>query len=392
MIGNTASPAKSGERTLSSPPARRSGASLFVLLGLGLLGSWIASCKDEESGRVCVPNEARQCAGAGRCVGFHACLADGSGYGECDCSGPPRPMTTDPNPADTISPLVGRKCQTAENCGEGLRCFTAASNDMFGGGPANGYCSAQCTSNAECAEIDPASECVVAEGAQGVCMRTCFSLPGLFDPLDPVLPPLGENKCLTRPDLVCLSEVAQGVAMFTGSRQPGWCFPQCGSDEECPNRRCDLARGVCVDTPATGLELGARCTSGAECAGGICVAVNAEGTEAFCSAPCVLGQPVGCGYGPSAQVREGGCLGPRFGGFTADEGIGDSGFCAELCDVDADCVQAASRGWICNVSSVNQRRFGRAGICGSPPPGDAGTGTDSDAGDAAAPLDASTGG
>jgi hypothetical protein len=222
-------------------------------------------------------------------------------------------------------------------------------------------------------------------------MRTCFSLPGVFDPSNPLTPPLSENKCLTRPDLVCMSEVALGTAMFTGSRQPGWCFPQCGSDEECPNRRCDLFRGVCVDTPATGLELGARCTASAECSGGICVG-GAASTEAFCSAPCVLGQPVGCGYGLSAEVREGGCLGPRFGGFTSDEGIGDTGFCAELCDVDADCVQAASRGWICNVNTINQRRFGRAGVCGPPPPGDAGTGAVTDAGDAAAPLDASTGG
>lgn len=391
MIGNTASPAKASEGTFS-PPARRSSASLFVLFGLSLLGSWIASCKDDESGRACVPGERRQCAGAERCVGLHECLPDGSGYGECDCSGPPRQVTMDPPPEDTLTALVGRKCQTDAACGEGLRCFTAGSNDMFGGGPAGGYCSATCTSNAQCTAIDPEAECLSIPGLQSVCMRTCFSLPGNFDPSNPVQPPLAENKCLTRPDLACMSEAALGTTMFTGSRQLGWCFPQCGSDEECPGRRCDLFRGVCVDTPATGAALGEACTAGTQCAGGICVAANAGGTEAFCSAPCVLGQPIGCGYGLSAEVREGGCLGPRVNGFTSEEGIGDSGFCAELCDVDADCVQAASRGWVCNVSTINQRRFGRAGVCGSPPPGDAGTGAVTDAGDAAAPLDASTGG
>jgi hypothetical protein len=146
MIGNTASPAKSGESKLSPLPARRRTASFFVLFGLGLLGSWIASCKDDDNSRVCVPGEARQCAGAGRCVGSHACLPDGSGYGECDCSGPPRQSTTD-TPVDGIAARVGRNCTADENCGEGLRCYTAASNDVFGGGPAGGYCSSACTSN-----------------------------------------------------------------------------------------------------------------------------------------------------------------------------------------------------------------------------------------------------
>jgi hypothetical protein len=220
-------------------------------------------------------------------------------------------------------------------------------------------------------------------------MRTCFSSPGSLTAAGAqARASLAENKCLNRPDLVCLSEAALGLAMFSGSRQSGWCFPQCGSNEECPGRRCDLSRGVCVDTPAAGLELGARCASAQDCTGGLCIAADAAGAESFCSAPCVLGQPVGCGYGPTAAVREAGCLGPRFGGFLSDEGIGDSGFCAELCDVDADCVQAASRGWTCTLSDGARERFRRGGICGPPRSSDAGT----DAGDAATPLDASSGG
>ncbi|MEY4551029.1 MAG: hypothetical protein RL685_7224 [Pseudomonadota bacterium] len=390
MIRNKAPLAKSSGGTFSSLPARRSTASLFALFGLGLLGSWIASCKDDDSQRACIPGETRQCAGAGRCVGTQACLADGSDYAACDCSGPPRQGTMEPEPGEVVTALVGRRCVTDTNCGEGLSCYTDASNALLGGGAAGGYCTVACTGDTACAAIDPDSRCSAeVTGSPGVCMRTCFSSPGSLTAAGAqARASLAENKCLNRPDLVCLSEAALGLAMFSGSRQSGWCFPQCGSNEECPGRRCDLSRGVCVDTPAAGLELGARCASAQDCTGGLCIAADAAGAESFCSAPCVLGQPVGCGYGPTAAVREAGCLGPRFGGFLSDEGIGDSGFCAELCDVDADCVQAASRGWTCTLSDGARERFRRGGICGPPRSSDAGT----DAGDAATPLDASSGG
>jgi hypothetical protein len=175
--------------------------------------------------------------------------------------------------------------------------------------------------------------------------------------------------------LVCNSEVALGLATFSGSRQPGWCFPQCGSNEDCPGRLCDLARGVCTDTPAPGLPIGAHCDNRDECAGGLCVATGPN--DQFCSAPCVVGQPVGCGYGLTANPRNAACLGPRFAGFLSSEGAWDTGVCAELCAVDSDCEQAAG-GWVCRLSDGAVERFGRPGICGAPTPPDAGA----DGGDA----------
>ncbi|HEU4580488.1 MAG TPA: hypothetical protein VFS67_19665 [Polyangiaceae bacterium] len=330
-------------------------------MGLSFTAAWVASCNDDSNDRVCVAGTTRLCADQGRCQGTQICLADGSGYGECDCTGPLRQpsMETSDKP---ITPLVGRRCSADADCGEGLQCFTDKSNAMFGGGPAGGYCSLPCTGNEVCSAVDPDSECLGLTATQSVCLRTCRNQ----DPRS-----LAENKCLTRPDVVCMSEVALGEADFTGARQPGWCFPQCGSDEDCPGRVCDLQRGVCVDARPAGLSIGEACTGGTQCAGGICVAASA--TEAFCSAPCVFGQPVGCGYGPSATQRDAGCLGPRFGGFLSSEGIGDSGFCAELCDVDTDCAQA-SNGWVCNLSDGVRERFGRGGTCFPPGATDAGVG------------------
>jgi hypothetical protein len=217
--------------------------------------------------------------------------------------------------------------------------------------------------------VDGNSQCVVSgEGQPGLCLRTCLSQ----DPAS-----IGENKCLGRRDLVCASEAYLGLADFTGSRQVGWCYPQCGSDEDCGGRSCDLARGVCVDTPNPGLPLGDPCTMNTECAGNLCVGFAVG--QAFCSAPCVFGERVGCGYGlaPPNGVRGAGCLAPQIRGFVADEGLHDMGFCVQLCSETADCTQAAG-GWICDESPEIVQRFNRPGVCDVPTPEDGGA----DGGDA----------
>jgi hypothetical protein len=349
----------------------------LAFLWLCFVGSWIVSCKDEPAARVCVPGETRLCADVGRCQGSEACLADGSGYGACDCSGPLRQATTDNDDAENPTPYVGRACTADAQCGAGLRCFTPQGNDMFGGGAPGGYCSIECQGNTQCSDIDPQSQCVGAPNAGGsVCLRTCRSQ----DPTS-----AAENKCLGRHDLVCNSEVALGVATFSGSRQPGWCFPQCGSNEDCPGRLCNLSRGVCTDTPAPGLPIGEHCENRNECAGGLCIATSPS--EAFCSAPCVVDQPIGCGYGLNASPREAACLGPRFTGFLSSEGAWDTGVCGELCAADSDCQQA-TRGWVCRLSEGAVERFGRPGICGPPTPADAGAdGGDAGGTDASAVVD-----
>jgi hypothetical protein len=46
--------------------------------------------------RVCVPGVTQACLGPGACSGAQACLADGSGFGVCDCGPAPSPTASSP--------------------------------------------------------------------------------------------------------------------------------------------------------------------------------------------------------------------------------------------------------------------------------------------------------
>jgi hypothetical protein len=351
---------------------------LLALFFISVAAGWIASCGTDTS-RFCTPNTTLLCTCPGRFEGVQTCSASGSEYGTCDCSGPLRQGEGGAPNAGLLSALVGRSCTESSQCGAGLTCLTSTSNDFFGAGPANGYCTAGCTADAECASIDPQAVCVGADATQagggGLCARTCLSQ----DPRTAL-----ENKCLGRRDVVCQSEAYLGSAAFTGNRQDGLCLPQCGSDEDCGTRRCDLARGLCTDTVATGAAIGAACTQNSDCAGNACVQI---GGQTFCSAPCVFGQPVGCGSGVSSPSIEAACLRPRVTGLTGSEGRGDIGFCIELCSQTSDCEQGAGGKFECDPSDEIQRRYHRTGACDViPPAADAGADTGADAAPA---LDAS---
>lgn len=355
---------------------RRTKSPLFATLLLVLCGGWMASCSEDED-LACTPQLTRLCAGVGRCEGVQACLADGSGWAACDCSGPPRQAVERPGEEDADPDLIGAACADDEACGPGLICYTSGSNDFLGGGAPNGYCSLPCEADSECTTLDPSSACVVAvEGAPGVCVRTCRSL----DPTS-----ANENKCLSRRDLACNSEAYLGIAEFTGARQNGLCYPQCSSDEDCAGRSCDLARGLCVDELTAGLPIGAACTENVECSGRLCIRLG--GDQGFCSAPCVLGQPIGCGFGLTAGARGAGCLLPLVRGFLSTEGDGDVGFCVELCADSSECAQA-DQGWSCELTEDAEALFNRPGICDAPDLPDAGAGADAGPVDASAPSTA----
>ena len=116
-------------------------------------------------------------------------------------------------------------------------------------------------------------------------------------------------------------------------------------------------RRVCVDTPMAGKPIGSGCTasqmSNTECAGGICLPIEAvpDGgtTPGICTAFCTLGAQKGCGYRGTpidAGPAEGACVLPfRDMGYNT----GDLGLCLQLCDTNNDCYRGAN--WVCAPNS-----------------------------------------
>lgn len=264
----------------------------------------------------------------------------------------PEEPTVEPAPDAGAPPseTIGESCGADADCGAGGLCLTS-DGDPFGvgGGPAGGYCSSLCASDADCAQAR--TLCVSVRG-QGFCLRGCD--PGAVD------------DCGSRDTLSC---------SFLGASQRGFCRPQCNDDADCGERVCDVAGGLCVDAPSD-----AACESDIECEGGVCnpgsrvcieappVPVGAacgEDTDcgegacveldgsSFCSSPCLLGSQLGCeAFGSDVF-----CLLP----------IGndsDLGFCTELCDLPSDCVQA---GYVCELLTEPLPN-GRMGTCLPPLP------------------------
>jgi hypothetical protein len=229
-------------------------------------------------------------------------------------------------------------------------CLLSGSNEEFIGlgGPQGGYCSAPCRSSAECGLLDPSSGCGLIDQTtgDGFCLGVCQ--PGNAQ---------GAVKCG--------ANRAQSCLQSTMNPALGLCFPSCQSDLACGEGRfcdsSDVTLGLCTDAPRPGGGIGTPCTGATEatdCASSICLEFP-NGAGSFCSASCTFGLANGCGFSEgSAGLREAGCLQPRF----QNAGPGDSGFCIELCDANADCEQSD---WVCELSEAPDFRnfFGRGGRC-----------------------------
>jgi hypothetical protein len=348
--------------------------SLYRFPLLGILGAsfvlWLASSCNSDDDSKCVRGETRLCTCVGGFRGVQACLDDSS-YDECDCTGTGISGSSGVGTPDEFRILVGRPCRADADCGEGLGCITAESDDFGGrGGVAGGYCTKGCTlasTDTDCAAVDPQSDCLAFDQAgNGYCFRTCLTQD----------PAVGEEKCLNRSNVACNSEAALGLSGVNPDRTTGWCLPQCNSDAECPGRVCNLGNGICQAAQLPGLPIGAACQTESDCLGRLCLQADAD--ERVCSAPCVYQgnsfQASACGYAQSP--RDAACLIPAYSSAIGSEGIGDVGACLEVCDVAADCTQG-DIGWICQRVASLQTIAGRAGFClpaSAAPPGDAGAG------------------
>jgi len=284
----------------------------------------------------CAPGSVQPCAGTGSCPGSQMCVADGSGYSPCACA----PLTV------AVGGSVAAACASDADCAEGLTCTTSAdiggpfSNGARPGGPQNGYCSRSCNTDAECQAADPGAICLGPGNGLNHCFASCDATVASFP-----------AQCNGRDDLTCIP--------LSLDSPRAYCAPACQDDAGCAPRFCNLSTGLCQDEQRTGKPIGAGCSSGDECAAGVCFALR--GQPSVCTGLCTFESPAGCGFAADATERDAACVDTAF-----DDGTGP-GLCTELCNSDSDCEQQAA-GWTCTPWSIDvllvyAQAFERIGFC-----------------------------
>lgn len=357
------------------------GATLAMGAAVGFLST--AGCGSDSESPACEAGALVACAGPQGCQGEQVCAADGASLGPCECDGATANAggsgTSDGaggsemsggaggsemggagggamadvsggaagaalTSTSAVNYVVGAPCESDAECSGDLTCITEAMPGVLGvGGPANGYCSMPCQSNAQCREVDPFTACQGTSATSGFCITACQG-------------GVEGAKCVG----------PEGLRLQACTPPPPGgdvdvCLPRCSKDSDCSEGRvCDPGiTGGCVDAPPAGGGDGAPCTADTEaedCASGFCLELT-EG-RAVCAGFCTFGASLGCGFEDGDTSRTAACIDT----ITVDGGGGDLGFCYELCEVGTDCIQEGST---CELFSdpENASLVGRAGFC-----------------------------
>jgi hypothetical protein len=168
----------------------------------------------------------------------------------------------------------------------------------------------------------------------------------------------------------------------------GYCRPVCATDSDCPSGYCDPVHAACVPQLRLDRTLGRQCGAAESDGGGAADSANKDGAAdgaaeadadgaaaeggqgllcdglcvrlddatSVCSHRCVFGEMTECAAS-SGGLRRGGCVFASVGG-----GIGDVGYCAELCDCSDDCIEPT---FVCDAfdDAGLEAAFGRKGVC-----------------------------
>jgi hypothetical protein len=236
---------------------------------------------------------------------------------------------------------VAHACTNDADCSGGLSCLTdAASDPIFGGGPAGGFCTKACNQDLDCAPAG--AVCYKVDPAQpGRCTLPCTFGPPITS-VDDLFASLSMDKCFGREDLRCAKAGGAGV-----------CLPTCGSDSQCSGGRvCDPRLAVCVDKANEGDPIGTMCDptmTDTTCAG-VCIGFDSGVT--MCSRPCVLG-------GVVTDTDDCGGLDQGLCAFRPKaNGPGDAGYCTPSCTAAEDCQNPSF--WCFTVpmiSAQNQKGY-----------------------------------
>lgn len=281
------------------------------------------------------------CRAASGCRGVRICQNDGT-WSSCDC-------TSDPN-----TPLLGNPCADDTACPGGAFCLLPTSAQWLGGGPPQGLCVADCSTNVDLCKAYSGAACVSSQQAEtetqrrALCMPTCNLNLG------------------TKTDFACSSVPSSACeALVNGKGAEGYCRPFCIFDSECSTGHCDRQFGVCIaEAPAaTLLPFGSTCTSASQC-DGTCLLLNSHGAK-VCTNRCVYG--FADEYGK--DIKECGTQGaPPFAGVclyaTSAAVYGNLGYCTPLCNCDDECAT----GFVCRAFSTENdagtaAALGHKGMC-----------------------------
>lgn len=260
--------------------------------------------------------------------------------------------------ADAGAGKLGAECASDADCGAGLKCALPGSNDFGKGGPSSGYCTTTCTQTSDCTALSSGAECV-AIGGKSLCLTGCDPTTG--------------SECQGRYDSLCLPQKTAGGASTSA------CTPWCVTNNDCAGRKCDPRTGLCVDTPTSGLSVGAACDPQAAtnpCAG-ICLhstgqAANVGTCTAYCGNSSI-GVPGACGASPKQDT-------PQSAACVLSTKLtngGSVGACGQLCNCDGDCQgnNMICQGWA-NTGFPDPTQmsttFGKAGVCTSATDADGG--------------------
>ena len=255
---------------------------------------------------------------------------------------------TSTNPNSDIRPL-GTSCSTDQDCPKKAQCLTTDSTSWLGGAPPEGICVADCSEDDQVCDEFANTTCIesLREGAEpsgtgitrAMCLPSCSPKDGS----------LKEPSCSAVPGTLCepLSEDGTGV-----------CRPMCSFDSQCASKHCDLQLGVCVSEATNyGTAFGNACTTDNHTCNGVCLTLS-SGYE-VCSNRCTFGSRSPCD-GVAGSLIASACAYGTFGG-----GLGDLGYCAQLCDCDDDC---AHEKFLCETFTDESVRtaLGHQGLCTAP--------------------------
>ena len=224
-------------------------------------------------------------------------------------------------PAVNFNSDFGRTCESDDECPGDLTCLTPDSEDLFGGGPANGYCTLDCAAGGDalCQENSSGAICVET-GVTALCWQGCETQL--------------ENQCQGREDVSC-----DDITLSNATTTVGFCRPLCLNDADCGDGLfCSVSDGVCLAEEPPGKAVGEQCDPdvAGECAG-FCLPFTED--YAACSGLCNIGA-IGCGGSAESEVPgEPVCEFP----FSPGAGIGDLARCIQGCECDADCSHPDAR-------------------------------------------------